>query len=68
MTGGFTRLEEVFVKVLPSVEQQSITAIYRKQGKGEYIKYSERVENDDMQAYNKNGLTKWFIRRESTET
>jgi hypothetical protein len=32
----------------------------------EYIKYSASVGNNDKQAYNKNGLTKWFIRTEST--
>jgi hypothetical protein len=66
MTGGFTHLEEVFIKVLLISEQQSIATISRKLGKCEYIKYSASVENNGMQAYIKKGLTKWFIRREST--
>jgi hypothetical protein len=70
MTGGFARLEEVFIKVLliysSSSEQQGIAAIYRKYGKCEYIKYSTSVGNNDMQSCNKKGLTNWFIHREST--
>jgi hypothetical protein len=40
-----------------SSEQQSISAIYRKYGKCEYIKYSASVGNNGMQACNKKGLT-----------
>jgi hypothetical protein len=47
-----------------SSEQQSI-AIYRKYGKYEYIKYSASVGKNDMQVYNKKGLTTWFNCRES---
>jgi hypothetical protein len=49
-----------------SSEQESIAAICKKYGKCEYIKYSASVGNNDMQAYNKNGLTKWFIHRVNT--
>jgi hypothetical protein len=43
-----------------SFEQQSIGAIYRKYGKCEYIKYFTSAGNNDMQDYNKKGLTTWF--------
>jgi hypothetical protein len=52
-------------KTSSSSKQQSIVAIYRKYGKCEYTKYSASVGNNDMQAYNKNGLTTWFNCRES---
>jgi hypothetical protein len=48
MTGGFTHLEEVFIKILLISEQQSIATISRKLGKCEYIKYSASVENNDL--------------------
>jgi hypothetical protein len=51
-----------------SSEQQGKAAIYREYGKCEYIKYSASVVSNDMQAYNKKGLTNWFIRRERTYT
>jgi hypothetical protein len=66
MTGGFARIEEVFIKDSSSSEQQSIAAIYKKYGKCEYIKYSASVGNNGMQACNKKGLTNWIIHREST--
>jgi hypothetical protein len=53
-------LEEVFIKNSPSSKQQSIEAIYKKYGKCEYIKYSASVGNNDMHAFNNNGLITWF--------
>jgi hypothetical protein len=65
MIGGSHAYKKSLLKNSSSSGQQSISAIYRKYDKCEYIKYSASVENNDMQAYNKKGLTKWFIYRES---
>jgi hypothetical protein len=61
MTGGFARLEEVFIKVLLIFWVAEHSSNIQEIGKCEYIKYSVSVENNDMQAYNKKGSTSGSI-------
>jgi hypothetical protein len=60
---GLASLKEVFIEELFIFRAAEYSNNIQEYGKCEYIKYSASVGNNDMQDYNKKGLTTWFTCR-----